>query len=87
MTYHEKKKITIKTTASILVQAPEVTIDAVNSILAKSPSITLDGAVHITGATTSDSTGTFSGDVIAAGISTSTHTHTGNLGTPTSAPQ
>ena len=87
ITLGEDLTITIKTTASILVQAPEVTIDAATSILAKSPSITLDGAVHITGATTSDSTGTFSGDVIAAGISTSTHTHTGNLGTPTSPPQ
>jgi len=83
----EDLTITIDTPVSILVQAPDVTINASNSILAASPSITLDGAVHITGPTTSDSTGDFVGDVIAAGISVSTHVHTGNLGADTSPPK
>lgn len=44
------------------------------------------GVCRINGTIIATGTGTFDGDVIAAGKSVSTHTHTGNMGNPTSPP-
>ena len=52
----------------------------------EAPTIKLKGNVEIDGPVTTSSTITASGDVVGAGVSLQTHTHTGNLNSPTSAP-
>lgn len=59
------------------VKAPAVSIEG---------EVTINGNVSIQGEVTTSSTITASGDVIGAGKSLSTHTHTGNMGSPTSPP-
>lgn len=57
------------------------------AITLNAPSVTLDGNVAITGALTVGSTVTAIGDVVGAGVSLESHTHTnGNNGSPTGAP-
>lgn len=62
------------------------------STMIKSASITLDGNVHITGTTQADADMTCnakvtaSTDCIGGGKSLVGHTHTGNMGSPTSSP-
>ena len=51
-----------------------------NSVEVVAPTITLNGNVSINGNVTA------TGDVVGAGKSLAKHTHTGNLGSPTSAP-
>ena len=69
-----------------------LSVTGAKAITLNAPSVTLDGNVAITGtlavagAVTADSTVTASGDVVGAGISLQKHTHTGNLGAPTSPP-
>lgn len=48
-----------------------IVLDSAFAIIHRAPLITLDGDVHITGETTSD------GDVIAEGVSLTTHPHAG----------
>jgi phage baseplate assembly protein V len=72
---------------SIVADGEAVTINGASKITGTAPQIELNGAVTINGDVTVNGAVTANGDVIAAGISGATHTHIGNLGSPTSAPQ
>ncbi|MGN0887225.1 MAG: phage baseplate assembly protein V [Candidatus Spyradenecus sp.] len=63
--------------ARVTVQAPAITLDG---------NVAITGTLAVAGAVTADSTVTASGDVVGAGKSLETHTHTGNMGAPTSPP-
>lgn len=58
-----------------------------SSLVVASPNITFKGNVKIEGDTTTTGSITSGGDVVAGDISTQKHTHIGNMGSPTSAPQ
>lgn len=81
----EKHEMYIKIGATEIKSNPK-------STTIKSASITLDGDVHITGTTQADAnmtcsaTVTASTDCVGGGKSLVGHTHTGNMGSPTSSP-
>jgi hypothetical protein len=68
-------EIVIKATQQVQIEAPSVSVDANQEILLTAPRIVIDGA--ITGGGSGQHTATFTGDVIADGISLKTHTHGG----------
>jgi phage baseplate assembly protein V len=68
-------EIVIEATQRVQINAPSVSVDADNEILLTAPQIVIDGA--ITGGGSGQHTATFTGDVIADGISLKTHTHGG----------
>lgn len=69
--------INILSPTKVIVQAPLIELTADTSVTVTAPAITLDGDVHVTGDVTGDAGATFADDVIADGISVSTHTHGG----------
>nr|DAH50784.1 MAG TPA: baseplate assembly protein [Caudoviricetes sp.] len=75
--------VNVKGASSVNVEGAAITL--------KGP-VTIDGTLSVSGAVTAQSgasvTGdvTATGDVVGAGKSLSTHTHTGNMGAPTSPP-
>lgn len=71
--------VLVKTSGTVTVQAGNVVI--------ASDSITLNGATTINGTTSITGTLTATGDIIGAGKSLSKHTHRGDSGGQTSAPQ
>lgn len=81
-----------KDKTTVLMNDNTIDIDTTKHIDAKAPTIKLDGNVTITGtllvqgAVTTKAGITDSADVVSSGKSLVNHTHTGNLGAPTSPP-
>lgn len=63
-----------------------VNVNGAGSVKITSPTITLEGNVEIKGEVNVNGGVTTTGDVLSGGKSLQLHTHTGNLGAPTSSP-
>lgn len=72
---------------NVVVNTPaNVNVEAAGSATIKAPAITIEGNVEIKGDVSLNGAMTTTGDVVSGAISLQNHTHTGNLGAPTSPP-
>lgn len=80
------KKIVFEGDESVTTNTKTMTANASASAKTTSPTITNDGDVTVTKGETVAKTLTATVDVVGGGKSLKSHTHTGNLGSPTSPP-
>lgn len=84
------KLISINTTDKIIMATHNkvftFTVDANDNLVVSTPTMTINGNLVVKGDITSSGTITGTTDVVAGTIALKEHTHTGNLGSPTSTP-